>query len=74
MNNNYFVKQFDNLWMTEILPHIADWDSTGGFDPKVWNRLAELGFMGVCVPEAYGGSGMDYNAAKRLVNQSANIN
>jgi glutaryl-CoA dehydrogenase (non-decarboxylating) len=46
----------------EILPHIAEWDSTGGFDPKVWNRLAELGFMGVCVPEAYGGSGMDYNS------------
>lgn len=46
----------------EILPHIAEWDSTGGFDPKVWTRLAELGFMGVCVPEAYGGSGMDYNA------------
>ncbi|MGB2992045.1 MAG: acyl-CoA dehydrogenase family protein [Paenisporosarcina sp.] len=46
----------------EILPHISEWDSTGGFDPKVWKRLAELGFMGVCVPEAYGGSGMDYNA------------
>ncbi len=46
----------------EILPHIAEWDSTGGFDPKVWKRLADLGFMGVCVPEAYGGSGMDYNA------------
>ena len=46
----------------EILPHIGEWDSTGGFDPKVWKRLAELGFMGVCVPEAYGGSGMDYNA------------
>lgn len=46
----------------EIIPHIAEWDSTGGFDQKVWTRLADLGFMGVCVPEAYGGSGMDYNA------------
>ncbi len=46
----------------EILPYIAEWDSTGGFDPKVWKRLADLGFMGVCIPEAYGGSGMDYNA------------
>lgn len=46
----------------EILPHIAEWDAAGGFDPKVWKRLAELGFMGVCIPEAYGGSGMDYNA------------
>lgn len=46
----------------EIIPYIAEWDSTGGFDQKVWTRLADLGFMGVCVPEAYGGSGMDYNS------------
>src|SRR5699024_11743986 len=25
-------------------------------------RLADLGLMGVCIPEQYGGSGMDYNA------------
>lgn len=46
----------------EILPYIAKWDAEGGFDPKIWLRLAELGLMGVCVPERYGGSGMDYNA------------
>lgn len=53
------VRQFvDN----EIIPHIAEWDSKGGFDPVIWKRLAELGLMGVCIPEKYGGSGMDYNA------------
>jgi glutaryl-CoA dehydrogenase (non-decarboxylating) len=46
----------------EIIPHIAEWDTKGGFDPKVWKQLADLGLMGVCVPEAYGGSGMDYNS------------
>lgn len=53
------VRQFvDN----EILPHIAEWDSKGGFDPAIWRRLADLGLMGVCIPEKYGGSGMDYNS------------
>ncbi|WP_422124096.1 acyl-CoA dehydrogenase family protein [Planococcus sp. X10-3] len=53
------VRQFvDN----EIIPHIAEWDSKGGFDPVIWKRLAELGLMGVCIPEKYGGSGMDYNS------------
>lgn len=53
------VRQFvDN----EIIPHISEWDSKGGFDPKIWERLAELGLMGVCIPEKYGGSGMDYNS------------
>lgn len=53
------VRQFvDN----EIIPHIAKWESEGAFDPAIWKRLAELGLMGVCVPEKYGGSGMDYNS------------
>ncbi|WP_025783216.1 acyl-CoA dehydrogenase family protein [Sporosarcina sp. D27] len=45
-----------------ILPNIAKWDAEGGFDPLVWKELADLGFMGTCIPETYGGSGMDYNA------------
>lgn len=53
------VRQFVDQ---EILPHIAEWDSSGGFDPVIWKRLAELGLMGVCIPEKYGGSGMDYNS------------
>ena len=53
------VRQFVD---DEIIPYIAEWDSTGGFDQNIWKKLADLGLMGVCVPEAYGGSGMDYNS------------
>ncbi|MCS1381153.1 MULTISPECIES: acyl-CoA dehydrogenase family protein [Lysinibacillus] len=53
------VRQFVD---DEIMPHIAKWDAAGSFDTSIWSRLAELGLMGVCVPEKYGGSGMDYNA------------
>ncbi|MBM7601981.1 glutaryl-CoA dehydrogenase (non-decarboxylating) [Virgibacillus halotolerans] len=51
-----------NFTDKEIMPNIADWDRKGKFDPKILTRLAELGLMGVCIPEEYGGSGMDYNA------------
>ncbi|NYF23366.1 acyl-CoA dehydrogenase family protein [Sporosarcina sp. JAI121] len=47
---------------TEIMPHIQKWDAEGRFDPAIWKKLANLGFMGVCIPEQYGGSGMDYNS------------
>lgn len=53
------VRQFVD---DEIVPHIAKWDAEGGFNATLWSQLAELGLMGVCVPEKYGGSGMDYNA------------
>ncbi|AXI08377.1 butyryl-CoA dehydrogenase [Oceanobacillus zhaokaii] len=46
----------------EIMPYIADWDRQGKFDSSLLPKLAELGLMGVCIPEKYGGSGMDYNA------------
>src|SRR5690554_6428987 len=46
----------------EIMPYIADWDRQGKFDQTIYQKLAELGLMGVCIPESYGGSGMDYNS------------
>lgn len=46
----------------EIMPYIKDWDAQGSFPKEIWQRLADLGLMGVCIPEAYGGSGMDYNS------------
>ncbi|WP_077702727.1 acyl-CoA dehydrogenase family protein [Virgibacillus dokdonensis] len=53
------VRQFTDK---EIMPYIADWDRKGKFDPAILEKLADLGLMGVCIPEKYGGSGMDYNA------------
>ncbi|MDA5109176.1 MULTISPECIES: acyl-CoA dehydrogenase family protein [Brevibacillus] len=45
----------------EIIPHIREWDANGHFEPSIMKRLAELELMGVCIPERYGGAGMDYN-------------
>jgi alkylation response protein AidB-like acyl-CoA dehydrogenase len=44
----------------EIEPHAADWDRAHGFPRELVGKLAELGLMGVCVPEAYGGAGADF--------------
>jgi glutaryl-CoA dehydrogenase (non-decarboxylating) len=46
----------------EILPHIQQWDAEHHFEMDVIRKLANLGLMGVCIPERYGGAGMDYNA------------
>ncbi len=45
----------------EIIPYIQEWDRNGEFQPSIMDRLAELQLMGVCIPEEYGGAGMDYN-------------
>lgn len=44
----------------EIDPHAAQWDRDHHFPRDLFPKLAELGLMGVCVPEEYGGAGADF--------------
>ena len=44
----------------EIEPYAADWDRDRTFPRAVFTKLAELGLMGACVPEEYGGAGTDF--------------
>lgn len=43
----------------EIAPVAADYDETGEFPYKTIMKMGEMGFMGIEVPEAYGGAEMD---------------
>ena len=43
----------------EVLPKAAELDETGRFPEELIRQMAELGLMGVAVPEQYGGAGMD---------------
>ncbi|PFH87692.1 acyl-CoA dehydrogenase family protein [Bacillus sp. AFS088145] len=45
----------------EIIPFIKEWDEKGHFEVNILKRLSDLELMGVCIPEQYGGVGMDYN-------------
>jgi len=44
----------------EIAPNAAEWDRDQRFPDELIPKLAELGLMGVCVPEEYGGAGADF--------------
>ncbi len=44
----------------EIEPHAAAWDREHRFPQQLFASLAELGLMGVCIPEEYGGAGADF--------------
>lgn len=50
----------------EIAPKSQQMDIDAKFYPGMVEQLAELGFMGINVPEQYGGEGMD-NVTKALV-------
>jgi alkylation response protein AidB-like acyl-CoA dehydrogenase len=44
-----------------ILPHVMDWDEQQFFPIDLFRKIGEMGFMGILVPEQYGGSGLGYH-------------
>ncbi|GAG97869.1 unnamed protein product, partial [marine sediment metagenome] len=44
-----------------IKPFMMDWDEEQTFPEDLFHKLGEMGFMGVLVPEEYGGSGFNYH-------------
>ena len=43
----------------EIAPIAAEFDETGDFPYETIKKMGEMGFMGIEIPEKYGGAGMD---------------
>ncbi|WP_149180589.1 acyl-CoA dehydrogenase family protein [Streptomyces sp. TRM49041] len=46
----------------EVTPHAAAWDRAESVDRAIVKKLGRLGFLGLTVPEEYGGSGGDHLA------------
>ncbi len=44
----------------EIAPYIKEWDAKCHFERSILDKMADLGILGVCIPEQYGGAGFDY--------------
>ncbi|MFC8656408.1 acyl-CoA dehydrogenase family protein [Streptomyces sp. CAI 127] len=44
----------------EVAPHVVAWDRAENVDRSIVGKLGELGFLGLTVPEEYGGSGGDH--------------
>ena len=44
----------------EVAPRIRELDHAHQFDASLLPKMASLGLLGVCVPAAYGGAGLDY--------------
>jgi alkylation response protein AidB-like acyl-CoA dehydrogenase len=43
----------------EIVPIAAEFDESGEFPHATIRKMGEMGFMGIEIPEEYGGAGMD---------------
>jgi len=56
-----------------IKPNIMDWDEAQYFPVELFEQAGSLGFMGMLIPEAYGGSGMGYHEYVTLIETIAAV-
>lgn len=56
-----------------IKPFMMDWDEKQTFPEELFHQLGAMGFMGVLVPEMYGGSGMDYHEYITVIEEISKV-
>ncbi len=58
---------------TYIRPHVMEWDESQFFPMDLFHRMGDYGFLGVLVPEEYGGAGLDYQAYVTVIEEIAKV-
>lgn len=62
-----------NFAEKNIRPHLMEWDETQFFPKDLFRKMGEQGFMGVVVPEEYGGSGLNYQAYISIIDEISQV-
>jgi alkylation response protein AidB-like acyl-CoA dehydrogenase len=66
-------EQVREFFEREVKPFARAWDEEERFPKEIVPRLAELGLLGIRIPEAYGGAGMDVTAYALCVEECARV-
>ncbi len=64
------IRDFAKL---HISPFMMDWDEKQTFPIDLFHKLGEMGFMGVLVPEEYGGSGLGYHEYITVIEEISKV-
>ena len=56
-----------------IAPYMMDWDENQFFPVELFHKLGEMGFMGVLLPEEYGGSGLNYHDYITIIEEISKV-
>lgn len=56
-----------------IRPNVMEWDEAQHFPRDVFHKMGELGFLGVLVPEEYGGAGLGYQEYISIIGEISKV-
>lgn len=72
-NQKFISESAREFAKQHIEPHIMEWDEAQHFPVEVFKKAGEMGFMGVLVPEEFGGSGLSYDEYVTIVDEISQI-
>lgn len=58
---------------TYIRPHVMEWDEIQHFPMELFHNMGQHGFLGVLVPETYGGAGLGYQEYITIVDEISKV-
>jgi len=67
------VQSIKDFAEKNIRPYIMEWDEAQIFPIPLFKQLGEMGFMGVLVPEEYGGSGLGYHEYITVIEEISKV-
>lgn len=62
-----------NFAEKHIRPYVMEWDEAQHFPKDLFHKMGEQGFMGILVPEEYGGSGLGYQEYITVIEETTKV-
>ena len=72
-NHNMIATSAREFAETYIRPHVMEWDESQHFPIDLMKAMGQQGFLGVLVPEQYGGSGLGYQEYITIIEEIAKV-
>jgi alkylation response protein AidB-like acyl-CoA dehydrogenase len=70
--HNLFRDAFKHFLVKEVVPYYPQWEKDGIVSREMWLKAGQQGFLGLAVPEAYGGIGVnDFRYSAIMAEESA---
>lgn len=72
-NQQMLQNEIRRFAQTEIKPNVMQYDEEQKFPIEIFNKLGELGFLGILVPEKYNGAELGYTEYAIVVEEIAKV-
>lgn len=72
-NHNMIATSAREFAETYIRPYVMEWDESQHFPVDLMKAMGQQGFLGVLVPEQYGGSGLGYQEYITIIEEIAKV-